>query len=203
MPMAGASDVEAAVIGHGKVEGPFTEFADLDVERDPNLPIRVTVQFYKATSNGVVSAQDIADIRSQIDQVYAKADYVGSLVTEGNSGRPTEYEGDKVEPADWWEKFWQQYAAETGRGRDEVIAEFRRVNGTGWFPTTERQLADKAQTYNFPPISPLQARPQVRNTSLARSFAGRPSPVRNPWNHGSGRNLRPGPTRLAPDHRGR
>ena len=49
------SNVEAAVIGHGPVEGPFTEIDDLAIERDPNFPIRVTVQFYKATDNGIVS----------------------------------------------------------------------------------------------------------------------------------------------------
>ena len=56
------SDVEAAVIGHGAVEGPFTEIDGVEIERDPRFPIRVTVQFYKATSNGVVS-EDMA--RSQ------------------------------------------------------------------------------------------------------------------------------------------
>lgn len=33
-PMPRASDVEEAVIGHGKVEGPFTEIDGLDIERD-------------------------------------------------------------------------------------------------------------------------------------------------------------------------
>ena len=75
-----ASDVEEAVIGHGKVEGPFTEIDGLDIERDNQFPIRVTVQFYKATSNGIVSDQDVADIAEQINKVYEQADYVGSLV---------------------------------------------------------------------------------------------------------------------------
>ncbi|MGB3571504.1 MAG: hypothetical protein WBA01_05635, partial [Phormidesmis sp.] len=46
------SNVEAAVIGHGEVEGPFTEIDNLEIVRDPDFPIRVTVQFYKATDNG-------------------------------------------------------------------------------------------------------------------------------------------------------
>jgi hypothetical protein len=49
-----APGMENAVIGHGKVEGPFTEVANLDIERDPAFPIRVTVQFYKATEDGAV-----------------------------------------------------------------------------------------------------------------------------------------------------
>lgn len=112
-PCAGAnyqkSDVENAVIGHGKIEGPYTEIDDMAIERDPRFPIRVTVQFYKATSNGVVSEKDLASIASQINQVYADGDYVGSLVTGGQTQRPTEYSGDKQQPKGWWRAFWKQY----------------------------------------------------------------------------------------------
>jgi len=84
LPMSAAapSNVEAAVIGHGKVEGPFTEIDDLKIERDTRFAIRATVQFYKATSNGIISKPDILAIQQQIARVYADADYVGSLVTE-------------------------------------------------------------------------------------------------------------------------
>jgi hypothetical protein len=101
------SDVEEAVIGHGAVEGPFTEIDGVAIERDPDYPIRVTVQFYKATSNGVVSQADMTAIRDQIDRVYADADYVGSLVVDGPSDRPTEHDGPKQEPPGWWEQFWE------------------------------------------------------------------------------------------------
>jgi hypothetical protein len=104
-----SSDVENAVIGHGEVEGPFTEIDGLAIERDPRFPIRVTVQFYKATSNGVVSEKDMAGIASQINQVYADGDYVGSLVTGKPQGRPTAYDGDKKQPKDWWRNFWDHY----------------------------------------------------------------------------------------------
>src|SRR5262249_4577515 len=57
------SDVEIAVIGHGQDEGPFVELDNLDIERDHRFPVRVTVQFYKATSNGVVTEQDIREIK--------------------------------------------------------------------------------------------------------------------------------------------
>lgn len=103
------SNVEAAVIGHGEIEGPFTEIDGLPIERDPRFPIRVTVQFYKATSNGVVSESDIQQIRQQIARVYEDADYVGSLVVDGSTGRPTEHDGEQTEPEDWWEQFWQHY----------------------------------------------------------------------------------------------
>ena len=84
------SDVETAVIGHGPVEGPFKEINGLDIERDPRFPVRVTAQFYRATSNGQVTPKDIAAIKRQIDQVYSDGDYVGSLVTDGHTHRPTE-----------------------------------------------------------------------------------------------------------------
>ena len=94
-PAAGAvrrkmrkSDVEEAVIGHGKVEGPFTEIGGLDIERDDRYPVRVTVQFYKATSNGVVSEESMAEVAAQIERVYRQADYVGSLVVQGKRDAP-------------------------------------------------------------------------------------------------------------------
>ena len=114
-----SSDVEMAVVSHGEVEGPFTEFHDLPIERDTRFPVRVTVQFYKATSNGVVSNADIAYVRKQIDKVYAKGDYVGSLVTGGYTGRPTESYPPKYDPkvttdngnATWADSFWSWHKA--------------------------------------------------------------------------------------------
>ncbi len=123
------SNVEAAVIGHGPVEGPFTELDSLAVERDPDFPIRVTVQFYKATSNGVVSAADLAEIDTQIKRIYDDADYVGSLVTGGRSDRPTEYSGEHTQPEDWWAQFWQHSQNRLGLGREEALELLRRLRG--------------------------------------------------------------------------
>jgi hypothetical protein len=123
------SDVEEAVVSHGRIEGPFTEIDSVDIERDPSFPIRATVQFYKATSNGVVDERDIAEVRAQIDMVYRNADYVGSLVTEGQTNRPTEPDGPKVQPPDWWETFWQRYEANTGESRQEAIVRLRKMLG--------------------------------------------------------------------------
>ncbi len=89
-PMGRASDVERAVIGHGLEEGPFHEIRNRRIRRDPRFPIRVTLQFYRATSNGVVSEQDLDDAVATIERVYSDADFVGSLVT-GNQARPTSW----------------------------------------------------------------------------------------------------------------
>jgi len=126
------SNVENAVIGHGKIEGPFTEIDDLEIERDSRFPVRVTVQFYKATSNGVVSAEDMRQISEQIERVYAKSDYVGSLVTGGTTGRVTEYDGTKVQPDGWWERFWQRHHKNTGDSSAETIAKLIKLLGKNY-----------------------------------------------------------------------
>ncbi len=94
----GSSDVESAVIGHGELEGPFREIDGLSIVRDERFPIRVTVQFYKATSNGVASDGDIAEIAAQIIRVYDDASYVGSLVCPDEKIlRPTDWYHSAVE----------------------------------------------------------------------------------------------------------
>jgi hypothetical protein len=101
-----SAGVEDAVIGHGPVEGPFDEFQGLAVERDPRFPVRVTVQFYKATSDGRVTDADVRELRRQIDRVYASGDYVGSLVTDGYTGRPTEWLREPTTNATWSDTNW-------------------------------------------------------------------------------------------------
>jgi hypothetical protein len=130
--MARRSNVENAVIGHGDLEGPFTETDNIAIERDPRFPVRVTVQFYKATDNGVVDEEDLSSIKEQIDRVYKRSDYVGSLVTEGETGRITEYEGVKVQPRDWWERFWHRYEQDTGIPREEAVRRLRQLLGQNY-----------------------------------------------------------------------
>lgn len=77
---AEVSDVERAVLGHGEDLGEFIEMNGLNLVRDKQFPVRVTVQFYKATSNGVVSEADMREVSQSIAKVYASGDYVGSLV---------------------------------------------------------------------------------------------------------------------------
>ena len=100
------SDVEQAVLGHGPELGPYTELDGLSIERDPRFPVRVTVQFYQATSNGVLSAADVSRFAAQIDKVYASADYVGSLVVPKGQKRPTQWTGVGPRPDNvTWDDF--------------------------------------------------------------------------------------------------
>jgi hypothetical protein len=94
------SDVEQAVLGHGARLGPFNEGRGLRLVRDQSLPVRITVQFYKATSNGIVSEADLDGIAKSIGDVYEHADFVGSLVVpEGDPRRPTAWQ---TMPGEWF-----------------------------------------------------------------------------------------------------
>jgi len=102
-PMAESADaMEQAVLGHGDLEGPFTELAGLAIERDPRFPVRVTVQFYQATSSGRVTPAEVGKLAGLIDAVYTKGDFVGSLVVgeRRDPPRPTAWSG--VHPAPAW-----------------------------------------------------------------------------------------------------
>ena len=96
----GRSDVETAVLGHGPELGPFVELDGKTIERDARFPVRVTIQFYQATSNGVVNRADVARLAGQIKKVYKQADYVGSLVvpTSRDRERPTMWTGASPAP---------------------------------------------------------------------------------------------------------
>ncbi|HEY5951482.1 MAG TPA: hypothetical protein VIV40_38575 [Kofleriaceae bacterium] len=98
------SDVDTAVLGHGPTEGPYTELDNLTIQRDSRLPVRVTLQFYQATSNGVISKTNVKAMAAQIKKVYGKGDYVGSLVvpTELDRQRPTNWVGVTTAPTDIW-----------------------------------------------------------------------------------------------------
>ena len=95
------ADVDTAVLGHGPSEGPYTELDGLTIERDNRFPVRVTVQFYQATATGVVSEADMARMAAQIDKVYARGDYVGSLVVPAPADRkrPTKWTGATTAPS--------------------------------------------------------------------------------------------------------
>ncbi len=131
-PMRSRSDVEEAVIGHGEMEGPFTEVDGLSIRRDARFPIRVIVQFYKATESGVVDPKDVQEIAEQIEGIYANAKAVGSLVLDPDEGRSTEWDDQgrgKIEPKDFWEQFWKKQEAMTGRNRHLLMRELEILLG--------------------------------------------------------------------------
>jgi len=120
------SDVETAVLGHGAAEGPYTELDGLTIERDNRFPVRVTVQFYQATSNGVINEKNVAGFARLIKKVYSSGDYVGSLVTAGHTNRPTEWTGATTAPHNL---SWKDFPG--------LVERCKKYNGaigvTGWY----------------------------------------------------------------------
>jgi hypothetical protein len=64
---------------------------------------------------------------------------------DGQQDRPTEYQGDKIQPPDWWQQFWKRYYQKTGCTRADVIKTLRQRHGANWTPLTERDLANEAE----------------------------------------------------------
>jgi hypothetical protein len=128
-----SAPVENAVIGHGPVEGKYTEIDDLEIKRDARFPIRVTVQFYKATDSKTLTPAIAQELRAQIDRVYKNADYVGSLVTEGKTSRPTEHNVKYCSPR-WWNPIWPLHLASTDTkiNEEEAVNSLRRHYGPYW-----------------------------------------------------------------------
>ena len=79
-----------------------------------------------------------------IEDVYAQGDAVGSLVTDGSTGRPTEYDGCKIQPPHWWDEFWRRHEENTGDSREEAIAKLRQLLGIEFVrrPVCELYLRD-------------------------------------------------------------
>lgn len=100
-------DIDTAVLGHGPTEGPYTELDGLTIARDARFPVRVTLQFYQATSNGVVGNLNMKAMAAQIRKVYGKGDYVGSLVVPSGADRlrPTNWTGVSTAPELSWRDF--------------------------------------------------------------------------------------------------
>jgi hypothetical protein len=100
-----AVDVESAIVKIGESEGKHLEIHDLEIERDHSFPIRVTMQYYKATSNGAVNDQVMSDIAAELQSARKWAVAISSLVTE-TTNRTTEH---NVKAPSWWALFWADH----------------------------------------------------------------------------------------------
>jgi hypothetical protein len=97
-------DAEHVILAVGAREGPFVELGSptpLHIARDARWPVRVTLQYYRATHNGVVDAGIAAELAQQFRDARGYATSIGSLVVAGATGRPTE-----AAPPAWWQDFW-------------------------------------------------------------------------------------------------
>ena len=58
---------------------------------------------------GAYTRKDRGELKGDIERVYDDADYVGSLVTDGLAGRPTDYAGNHIQPDGWWGAFFSRH----------------------------------------------------------------------------------------------
>lgn len=87
--------MEDAMLSVGDDKGVFTGTKGsagkpLKLVRDPDYPIRCTLQFYKLTDTAQVADAVFQAMAAKIDAVYKTGLAVGSLVTAGQTGRATE-----------------------------------------------------------------------------------------------------------------
>ena len=76
-----------------ELRGLLDEDKHYKLERNEDYPVRVTLQYYKATDNGAVNKEIMDDIVRQIEASQKQADFMGSLVNEYDPNRPTEWYG--------------------------------------------------------------------------------------------------------------
>jgi hypothetical protein len=48
-------------------------------------------------------------------------------VVDGETDRPTEYDGPKEEPEGWWDAFWQRFTQNTDMTRQQAQALWQRL----------------------------------------------------------------------------
>ena len=113
---APAPKVEHAIVSVGPPEGPYDELCGQGIQRDFTYPIRVTVQFYRATTSGTLPdalAKEISD-QFAVARAQFKAVAVGSLVVGPPATERTTAPHRLLTPA-WWPTFcdtyWPQLAA--------------------------------------------------------------------------------------------
>jgi hypothetical protein len=84
--------MDRAVISVGKTHSKFEGIKDYTLKRDTRFPIRLTFQFYLTTDEQDVPEPLWKEMKQNIDGVYSKSAAVGSLVTQLDTGRTTEWD---------------------------------------------------------------------------------------------------------------
>lgn len=158
-------DVESAIISVGEASGPFNEINDCAIERDERFPIRITMQYYKATSNGAVNEKVMQDIAKELQSARKFAVAISSLVTE-TTDRTTEHNAGAsvIILPPWWNPFW---------------AEMKPIFGGSWSEDqASRQLFSSANN-QFVSADLENVREQILDI-LGRGPAAKPAPAAKP-----------------------
>jgi len=83
--------MDDAMLRTGASHSTFIGINNKSIERDPEFPIRCTVQFYKVTDTDVIPESAFQEMSEKINHIYKYGVAQGSLVTSGNTGRTTEW----------------------------------------------------------------------------------------------------------------
>ena len=83
--------MDDAILQKGESHSDFLGVNNKDLERDFQFPIRCTLQFYKVTDSVDITESVFEDMNTKIKDVYTKGINQGSLVTNGFTGRSTEW----------------------------------------------------------------------------------------------------------------
>jgi len=86
--------MDNAVIKVGNTHSDFKGITSAEIERDPQFPIRCTIQFYKVTDEEDIPVEEFKEMAKNIERIYKSTDQSGSLVTD-NSNRKTEWVNNK------------------------------------------------------------------------------------------------------------
>ena len=83
--------MDDAILQKGEAHSDFKGVNNKNLERDLKFPIRCTLQFYKVTDSASIPEAVFQDMNTKIKEVYTKGINQGSLVTDGFTGRSTEW----------------------------------------------------------------------------------------------------------------
>lgn len=142
----GDDDMEDVIVKvSDKDEGPFPSVGEKDLTRDERYPIRVTLQFYKATSDGYINNKTMETISEQFQESQKDADFIGSLVTGHSVHRPTQHTASGRDttphyhikmPSWWnWNNLYSIYFREFPEAIIRKSAEFIVLNSPSNFKT--------------------------------------------------------------------
>jgi len=85
----------------GKMELKWNELNGLsEIKRDEKFPIRVTLQYYQSTVNGMVNEEIMSKIANMLESFQKQGDFVGYLIMEANKDQSNQWNVEKPNSKD-------------------------------------------------------------------------------------------------------
>ncbi len=83
--------IEHAILALGNDKGKFSNYENYKLQRDPQYPIRCTIQFYQVTDTLAIKEEQFQFFNEKINSIYKSGEAMGSLVVDRDQGRKTEF----------------------------------------------------------------------------------------------------------------